>query len=195
MRKFAALLLLPIVCGAAAVADEKKTDYYPLKSGAKWHYRVQVGGQERKIVFHLAKIETIDGQRLGRLETVADGRVVASEHLTSTAKGVFRYRYNGVEVAPPLCLLKYPVKDGDSWDSAFTVGTEKATATCRVGREEIEVPAGKFKAVTVSVTADAANMKVSTTYWFVAGMGVVKQTADIGGNAITLELEKLEKGK
>ncbi len=196
MRILAGLLLLPLIGVAPSVADGEKPDYYPLKVGAKWHYRLKAAGQDNaKIVLQLAKFETIDGQRLGRMETVANGSVVASEHLASTAKGVFRHRFNGIEVMQPLCLLKYPVKDGESWDSAFSVGTEKATATCRVGREEIEVPAGKFKAVTVRVIADTGGMKISTTYWFVAGMGVVKQTADIAGNAIQLELEKHEKGK
>jgi hypothetical protein len=200
MRSFAAVWV--VFAGALAgwspqgAAGEKAApDYFPLKVGTKWHYRAEVGGKMLQVTNRIAKIEKIDGKPVALLETVLGGQVTATEHLRATPKGVFRYRYNGMDVSPPLCLLRYPVKKGDSWESELKIGGEQLKAMCRVGTEDIKVPAGKYKTVTSRVDADAGGLRISTTCWFAPGVGMVKQTADIGGQMITLELEKYEPAK
>jgi hypothetical protein len=200
MRLFAGTLLVLVATVAASpwlLADDKvkPPEYLPLKEGLKWHYQVEANGQKLQLVTQVAKIEAINGQSLARLETVSGGTVAASEHLSVTAKGIFRHRYNGVEISPPVCLLKFPVKNGASWESENKVGEQSAKMVCRVSSEEVEVPAGKFKTVSVQVVADAAGMKITTTYWFAAGVGIVKQTAEIAGQQIEMKLEKFERGK
>lgn len=198
MKKFAVVLavLVAVVSGQTLGQDQSGPDYYPLRAGTKWTYRVVLGGEAKGMVINqIAKIEKIDDQSLARQETVAQGNVAATEHLSSTAKGIFRHRYNGVEVVPPVCVLRYPVKQGDSWGSEAKVGDQTIKMTSRVGEEEVTVPAGKYKAITVQVDGDAAGTKIRTTYWFVANIGFVKQVADIAGNQIILEMEKFEAGK
>jgi hypothetical protein len=74
-------------------------------------------------------------------------------------------------------LLKFPVKTGESWENEYRVGEEMAKLTCRVGSEEVEVPAGKYQAVTAHLDViDVNGRKTSITYWFAEGVGVVKQT-------------------
>jgi hypothetical protein len=198
MKRFAAFLLVLLTVASSASPQDpggKKAppDYYPLREGTKWHYRVEVGGKMVQVTNQIAKVETIDGQPLARLETVVGGQVTASEHLRTTAQGIFRHRYNGIDVTPPLCLLKYPVKDGESWASDVKIGGMQLKVRCRVGREEeVEVPAGKYKAVTSDVETEVGGVKITTKYWFASGVGVVKQTADLGGKAVSLQLEKFE---
>ena len=133
-------LLLPRATGGPKGAP----NYYPLKAGSQWHYRVDVGGKAAKITNRIAKIETIDGKPQARLETVVQGNVVASEHVGVTPKGLFRYRYNDMEVSPSVCLLKFPVKDGQTWQGDHTVAGQQLKVRCREGREEVTVPAGKY---------------------------------------------------
>jgi hypothetical protein len=178
-----------------AAAQVPIGDYYPLKVGTKWHYRVEANGQVGSLVNQIAKTETIDGQLLARLETSARGQVVASEHLASNDKGIFRHRINGLEISPPLCLIKNPIKEGESWVTDVKIGAERAKMACRVAREEVTVPAGKYKAVVVTIETEQAGQKISSIYWFAAGVGVVQQKIDIGGNKVNLELEKFEAGK
>ena len=72
---------------------------------------------------------------------------MATEHLTSTPEGVFRCRYNGIEVTPPLCILKYPFKEEVTWDVSVMIGAESLKEKFASGKiEEITTPAGKFKA-------------------------------------------------
>jgi hypothetical protein len=203
MRKCIGLLIVLVAAVSgrpslpAADKDAKTPDYYPLQAGSKWHYQVQVDGEKKgQVTSQIAKIEKIDGQSLARLETTVQGSVTASEHLSNTAKGLYRHRYNGMEVTPPICLLKYPVKKGESWEADAKIGDETIKGTCRVSEAEIEVPAGKYKTVVVQFDAQAGQVKIKTTYWFAAGTGMVKQTATINdGQTITLSLEKYEPGK
>ena len=179
------------------LADDKvkPPEYLPLKEGLKWHYQLEANGQKLQIVTQIAKIEAINGESLARFETVVNGNVAASEHYSVTTKGIFRHRFNGVEIQPPVCVLKFPVKNGASWESEHKIGEQAAKMGCRVASEEVEVPAGKFKTVSVQVVADAAGMKITTTYWFAAGIGIVKQVAEIAGQKVDLKLEKIERGK
>lgn len=200
MKRLAVVLALMVagLSGQTLAVGDNSTppDYYPLKVGAKWHYRFTAGGgQTGKIMNQIAKLEKIDDQQLARLETVAQGNVVASEHLSNTAKGIYRHRYNGIEVSPPVCILRFPIKQGDSWGGESKVGDQTVKLTSRVGEEEVEVPAGKYKTIKVQVDGEAAGVKIHTTYYFAAGVGVVKQFADIGGTQVTLDLEKYEAGK
>jgi hypothetical protein len=200
MKRFAAFLLVLLTVASSASPQEaggKKAtpDYYPLQEGTKWHYRVEVAGQTVQVTNQIAKVEKIDGQPLARLETVVKGQVSASEHLRTNAQGIFRHRYNGIDVQPPLCLLKYPVKDGETWSTDIKIGGMQLKVMCRTGRaEEVQVPAGKFKAVTSDVETEVMGIKVTTKYWFAPGVGVVKQTANLGGQDVTLQLEKFEQG-
>ena len=200
MRLFAGTFLVFAATVAAPprlLADDKvkPPEYLPLKEGLKWHYQLEANGQKLQIVTQIAKIEAINGQSLARFETVVNGNVAASEHYSVTTKGIFRHRFNGVEISPPVCVLKFPVKNGDSWESENEVGEQTAKMACRVVTEEVEVPAGKFKTVSVQVVGDAAGMKITTTYWFAAGIGIVKQIAEIAGQKIEMKLEKIERGQ
>lgn len=184
-----------ILAAAACLAPAPKPaapDYYPLKAGTKWHYQVTVGNETLAAVNVAREEETVNGVKMTRVETVIDGKTVASEHLAATPDGVFRHRYNGVKCVPPVRLLSYPVKDDDSWEMAVTIGTEKATMAVRVGTAEVEVPAGKYRTVTARLTADTADGPLTTEYWFADGFGVVKQVGNLGGVTFTIELEKVE---
>jgi hypothetical protein len=171
----------------------EQADYYPLQVGNKWEYRVEVAGNSAKAVSSITKMESFEGKEhpLARLEAKVNDNVVATEHLLATDKGVFRYRNNGQEINPPICLIKYPARSGDKWEGDITVGKEKGKYLCET-REEI---VGKYTAMKVTVTLDAKNQKVSTSYWFVKDIGFVKQTVDAGDLNIKMDLESFELAK
>lgn len=199
MRCFAGILFVSLAILSAPsglTADDKvrPPDYLPLKEGTKWHYEVDIGGQKTKLVIQVAKIESIDGRLLARLEAALTPGSTASEHLSNSPQGIFRHDFNGMKVSPPVCLLKYPVKNGASWESEHKFGDQTVKMACRVGTEEVEVPAGKYKAVTVQVDAELVGMKVTTKYWFAAGVGIAKQIVEVAGQKVTMVLEKVERG-
>ena len=168
----------------------KTANYYPLQEGNEWHYKVTVGGNSVTAISRIAKIEKIDDMPLSRLEASVNDKIVATEHLTQTADGIFRHRNNGQEIAPPICLLKYPVKAGSKWEGPITVGKDAGNYTAEATEEDVEVPAGKFKAVKVVIALESNKQKINTTYWFVKDLGFVKQTVATAQLTILMELEK-----
>jgi hypothetical protein len=169
--------------GQALLAPLAEASYFPLKVGTKWHYRWKNSdGEAEKRIHQIIKTEQIDGRPLARLEARARegprSNQITTEHLSTTAKGVFRHRFNGIDVSPPLCLLRFPIKTGETWESPMKVGDEQGTMVCRVDSDEIEVPAGKHKTVwsELEFFDRAGTLQFRTKYWFAPSIGIVKQT-------------------
>jgi hypothetical protein len=188
-----------VLCVAFVAAGERpartKPNYYPIEPGNQWTFRLEANGKEVTLVNRIAKIETINGTAMGRLEATIDGKIVATEHLEQNAKGVFRHRNNGQEVEPALMLLRYPLKADDKWEGELKVGDEKAKYTADTAEEEVTVAAGKFKTKRVAIKLNQDGKTVDTTYWFANNVGIVKQTVDVGGLSVVVELQKFEKKK
>ncbi len=175
------------------VPDSK--NFYPLEEGTQWTYKVNAAGQTKSIVLRVAKVETIDGQKLARIETVNDGAISATEHLCQNDKGVFRHRMNGIELSPPLQLLRYPVQDGDSWTSENDLGGgTKRKMSMKVSTEKVTVPTGTYQAVVLAIELKDGDPPVLSKLWLVADVGVVKQYIKADTFEMTTELEKFEPG-
>ena len=124
--------------GAQAPPAQKNVpDYYPLKPGATWTYDLDPGnGRKIRVTNQIARIETIDGKSMARVETVINGRVALTQHLLSTPEGVFRCRMSDADVSPPLCFLKYPFKEGETWKAEPVIGNEHSQMSFKNGRHE-----------------------------------------------------------
>ena len=203
-RLTALLGILFLLAATLADAQDAKQDpkappfepnYYPLQVGNQWTFRVTVGDSSTIATSRIAKIETMDDVPMARLEASVNGNVVATEHLAQNKDGVFRYRNNALEITPPICLLKYPVVPGAKWDGDITVGKDKGKYSCETKEEAVEVTAGKYQAMRVTIKLESKGQNVTTTYWFVKDIGFVKQTVGAGDLNITMELEKFEKAK
>jgi hypothetical protein len=197
------ILLLVFVAALTAhtapflAADNRgEPDYYPLKPGTKWNYQVTAQGKTVKVSNVIDKIEEVKGQSLAVQKTIVNGAVGATEKLSANRQGVFRHQTNNIDTTPPICLIKYPVKPGDSWEGEHQSGPDKSKVTVKVGKfEEIKVPAGKYKTISATLTTNVKGQNVTTTYWFADNVGIVKQTAMIGGLNVLMELEKFEPAK
>ena len=71
----------------------------------------------------------------------------------------------------------------------------RLTPICEATEEAIEVAAGKFKTMRVSVRLESGGKTFNTSYWFVKNVGFVRQTVDAGNLSIVMELEKFEPAK
>ncbi len=192
---------VPAVAQATAKVSVKAGagDYYPLKVGTKWNYELDAGQPQKGMITSvIAAEENTDGKPIARLEVYINGqKAQTTEHLMSNKDGVFRVKISNQELEPPLCILKYPLKPGQKWDTKTTAMRQQLDVTCKQGAEEdVQVPAGKYKAVPCTIEtsqqAPQGPMKIVNTYWFVDDVGVVKQKMDIGGKVILMELTKYE---
>ncbi|MCS7167662.1 MAG: hypothetical protein RMI91_01405 [Gemmatales bacterium] len=174
-----------------------KGDYYPLVVGTRWDYRIVFDGEVKGSISEVvAEQETINNVRLLRLEAHVKGTVVATEHLRATPQGVYRHRVQGAESKSPVLVLRYPVKAGDSWKIATQVGQQRIEGKVTTRLDEVEVPAGKFKAIVTEGDFEVDGKPLKVTTWFAEGVGVVKEITElIPGIATTIELEKFRLGK
>ncbi len=176
-------------------AKEKAPNYYPLKVGTKWTYDLDTGnGQKVELISEIGGRDTFNGKSLARLEVAANGKKLpATEHLDSDAEGVYRVRMNNMEVTPPIQLIKYPLKEGQTWGGETSAAGQKMTVNCSEGKiEDVQVPAGKFKAIPTTITVTQGAVKLKNIFWFAEGVGIIKQRSEIGPQTVTLELKKYE---
>jgi hypothetical protein len=180
---------------SAGKSKAKAAIYYPLKAGTKWHYQLDTSdGQKIQLTSQIGGVDNVDGKDLARLEIFANGqKLPQTEHLESRDDGVYRVRMNNADISPPICLIKYPVKPGQTWGAETTTGGQKMKVDCSEGKaEEVQVPAGKYQAIPCTFVATVGPAKFTTVFWFAEGVGIVKQRSEQGPQTVTMELTKYE---
>ena len=191
MKRFvfgsAAFLTLAISCTLSAQESGagKETPYYPLKKDATWTYKV-MGNQ---IIMKVA-----GGDKEGtKVETIVNGKAIASEHIQVRDDGVYRVMINGQKPEAPVKFLQLPPKAGASWTVETKIQGQPIKGTFVTSEEEITVLGNKYKTIKVEgKDFDISNMKTNITYWFAEGVGIVKLSFSLGGMDATLELDKYE---
>lgn len=220
MARKALIALLALVSSAVPstlhAQDVEGTPWYPLKVGAKWHYRVVPPNPagSNNVVLRVDKLEPVEFMGAeGKPEKILAFRLVGKsedrelvEHVAVTPRGVFRIMGDKVKM-PPLMILKLPlVQGGDAWecDIPLAGGGElkgKFTSKEEVSKvpQEIKVPGGKLKVFKTeyvkSEDVTVGSHKMSAEYWFAADVGIVKQKIKWGTLTQALELVEFEPGK
>ncbi len=182
---------------------------FPLKVGTTWIYRVA----ENRYFLRVAKMETVGKQECARVEMRIGDKVVSFEHLASAkvpagsdqegAPAILRFSFEGKEATPPIPLLLLDGKKAWSINSKLDgkelkgVFRKEYVSSDDPKKPAVRVPAGEYKSA-IKVYAD--NLKVngvdlSITYWFVSGVGMVKQEAEMAGQKVIIELETMTPGK
>jgi hypothetical protein len=165
--RFAALVVMVLAASAVATPVPKEPEivlYFATTPGAKWVYE-RAGGVEEVVT--ITQVEKVKGE-LVVSRAAAGGNESAYLNVFVSAEGL-RQRKSTDEDADPIWLLKTRVRSGDSWD----VGDGKRTVN---GPEEIEVPAGKFKALKVTWETDAGKF----TSWYAPNVGELKRVVKRG---------------
>lgn len=168
------------------------SDYYPLKAGNKWTYRID---DQRSLEMKVDKFENGEATIL----TVSSNRTVAKDTIKVLADGIVRTKINDTAIAPPLKILALPVTKGASWEIKSKVGDKEIVGKLTVvnDKEKLKLTNGKeYECVFVEgsdlkVDGTATKMKV----WFTAGKGIVKLNYETSGQEASLELIEFTEGK
>jgi hypothetical protein len=144
-----------------------QVDYFPLEPGTTWTYLTSAGREYSKRVV----------AREGACAIVLHG-ATEKHWLSAGAEGVRVHRSKGVAFDVPLMLFRFPLKAGDAWaGEARAEGGPLAYSFTTAGEEDVDVPAGKFRAFRVDWTMGATAGKT----WLARGVGSVKETFANGG--------------
>jgi hypothetical protein len=195
------LRTLRLVIGAAVIlatssvlAQPAGDSYFPLKKGTKWVYKV--GDQTVEVV--VVGTEKFGNEDATKVDTLVNGKVVASELYQTKADGIYRLKVKDDKIEPPVKVLALPVKKDATWKIDSKVGSQAVKGEFKVknDKEEVTVPAGKFEAVLVEGTdLDVAGTKTTVRQWFVKDKGIVKLMYVIQGTESLLELKEFTEGK
>jgi hypothetical protein len=200
-----ALSIQPLLaCNAPVPKDGKAPVYFPIEKGAKWVYKSKAGKETRVIT----EVKNKNSEHTVTVAIVSKGTISAAEIVIVTEKGLFRAAYADFSLDPPTCILKTPVKSGDKWDASsnFVVLVIKSRFKV-LDSEEVEVPAGRFKAVRVeevlsmesrpgdpALSPDYAGARTSII-WYAPRVGIVKRVVKSeNGDDVTV-LESFTPGK
>jgi hypothetical protein len=182
LAALAALLASLPVTPAAPIhpGAEGPGPYFPTEVGFRWVYQVTyplLGDQEYAQEY--TEVVTAVGRKDAAIEVAVgrvgwEGRVYPSEVVSVSARGLFRVWSVEGRPVTPVCLLKLPARAGDRWDYEVSFPGWPRVETGRMAAEpeKVNVPAGTFRAVRVTVeTADVAS---PMRFWYSPGLGVVK---------------------
>lgn len=174
-------LLLAMAPAAPVPRVSKPAElYFPTKIGIKQVYRVE---QSKKEVVELVEdAEVKDGEVIVTVHRdPKDTTLPEREKVSVSAKGLVRVEESGQPVRPPVWLLKLPHEPGAKWENVHrsTKNTYTAGAV-----EEVEVPAGRFKATPVIRHWSILDTPVQTTDWYAPGVGLVKRVVRHGDREV-----------
>jgi hypothetical protein len=165
--------------------------YYPLKEGNTWEYRVG----KQKLTVRVAREDLVGSERVSVLECTFAGKTL-QERVAVLKDGAYRFSGEGVDYLPPLCFFKLPPKAGETWEVKSRGDGLQIRGTFTAGEDQVTVPAGMYEAVTSSSQDFRVDeVKMPVTYWFVPGIGMVKQRLQVGGRVVVIELEKYTPAK
>jgi len=195
------LRLTRLVIGSAAVflggvllaqAPKDYSDgYFPLKPKTKWTYKVQ----DQNIEVVVAGTEKVGTDECTKVDTLVNGKVVASELYTVRVDGVYRVKVKDDKIDPPVKVLQLPVKKGDSWDVKSKVGTQQVSGTFKLkdDKAKLKIMDKDVEAVHVEgAELDVAGTKTTVQMWFVKDKGIVKLSYKIQEAVSDLELTKFD---
>ncbi|QJW97110.1 TapB family protein [Frigoriglobus tundricola] len=178
MRRFLAVLLIPVVVAAVAPAApvpkhlmKQPVYYFPTTVGAKRVYE----GNGREQVLVVSKVEDNKGAKVVTVEEEGANGRVANEVMEMSESGLARLGLGGTSFDAPLAMLQAPFRVGTTWKlkAAGVEGTNTITAV-----ETIKVPAGAFEAIRVDSDYTLAGQKRSCSFWYAPGIGLVKTMWD-----------------
>lgn len=201
-RVLLALVLLPLLAISAPVPKSlKAVNYFPLRVGDRWVY--EQNGME--VVEEVSTVSERDGEVRVVIDVAkGDGTDWAVEYVVAGGT-VYHAKTWVATFDPPIRMLELDLRAGAKWVSTIPPTKEggvghAASGEMAVGEaEEVDVPAGRFRAVPVTWTKTEeggnplAKPKVSV-YWYVAGIGLVKTKND-GGEKVLKEFTPAKDAK
>ena len=190
MRKIITLALI-----AAPLAFVSAEPLIPTADGTSWPYQMtQEAGEGLRfpnltpdadgkvhllVTYRIDGATNVDGKDLLKFEMHRAGVVTNTDLLTVNESGIIcsaRIDQDGemTKLNPPQIIVAAPLQTGTNWDfDGDVAGTKVHQHYSVIGEQDINVPAGKFRAFQIHGEQTSPN-PVTIDRWFVKGTGIVK---------------------
>jgi hypothetical protein len=178
---------------AKALAAITPEELYPLQVKEKRVYEIKNGTDP--IIMEVTKKEKVGKYDTFLVEASVKGEVKATENMMLTKDGIFRVKMGENLVDPPFQVVKFPLKDGDTWKGEFKTNGVTVKTSSEVSIKDVKVPAGEYKnAIVVHSEAIEGESIILSKIYLVPKIGMVKQQIELPKQDITLMLDKYTKG-
>jgi hypothetical protein len=179
MSRFCAILF-GVVVGASATQAEWPI---PIADGTTWEYALTREGETEsgRLTRHVFAPKNPEEQNSLRIETAINGVTHSTEFLKNESNGILATGYRGeggsIEAFdPPITMLPGDLSFGAEWNYRGPIaGLDLNLSLKIVGEGDIEVPAGKFRALHFRGEKNEGLLTVAD-FWFVRGVGSIKET-------------------
>jgi hypothetical protein len=200
MSQFCAILLGVVVGASVAQAEWP----IPTADGTTWQYALTREGETEPetLTRQVFAPRNADEQNTLRIETAINGVAHSTEFLKMEGKAILATAHRGEggnteAFDPPITILPADLNFGAEWNyRGLIAGLDLNLPLKIVGEGEIEVPAGKFRALHFRGEKNDGLFTVAD-FWFVRGVGSIKETVtqrSPGGDLLSrnaIELVKL----
>jgi hypothetical protein len=201
-RPVAALAVLALSAAAAAAPGAKGKPgpvYFATQVGDTWVYQLRGPAGTSEMTEAVTAADPKDGAVVVTVSRTYQGETIEYMRVAVTDLGLRRLSVGGRDLPADRWLVKAPVKAGDTWTVELDNPPPgrppvKMTFTVR-GEEEVEVPAGKFKAVRVDAALDEARASAPVSSWYAPGVGLVKSVSKVGKDDRVQVLKSFAAGK
>ncbi len=185
-------VFVPVV-GAAPKpkGDDKPVLYLPTAVGESRVLVSTRNGKATETTEWVTAVETKGGMTVVSFAREEGGPTMY--RYGASADGMFRVSSGKSVDDPPHRLLKLPPKEGETWEAESPTvpgGAAPALKYTTGKEEEVEVPAGKFKAVRVEVEIQTDVGVDRATYWHAPGAGTVKMVSHDGNRGDRVQVLK-----
>jgi hypothetical protein len=185
-----ASLCFPLLAVAAPAVKGKAVYYHPTKVGDTRVYVSNDGDETIESTDEVTKVEGKDDARLVSTRW-KQGKGGGTETARVSEQGVVLLSTFNVKAH----VLRLPAKEGESWSDEQDFAGIKTRHT--TGKEEdVEVPAGKFKAIRMATEIRVnGETKITILSWYAPQVGLVKSVMRVGGKEDVRELKSFTPGK
>jgi hypothetical protein len=185
------LLLVVIVADVLCLSSCEKTpkEYFPLTEGMTYKFEVVSKGTDM-YAQDWFEWENLPGRDLNGKRVVPRRVTVANGHsslifYSEERDGIFNVAVQGVNdpephlVSPPICLLRTPLRAGQSWQTAMQLHNNETAlqtrSTIEMTDEVVSVPAGTFKnCLRVRSVGSNENRDIEKVTWYAPNVGIIK---------------------
>jgi hypothetical protein len=195
-RSLPLLLLAAPLFAAPAPKGKGPALYFNTRVGDTLVYEQTVGGKVTEMTTVVDSVEEKDGVLTVTIKR--KGVTDSTEKVQVTQAGVTILPTEGQGYSVPIPMLKLPAKKGDQWEVPGGKDSKVEFRLGYMGEEEVEVPAGKFKAHRVSMKIVPAGVKefgMTVSFWFAPGIGPVKMIGEGPSPEIVQVLKSFTPGK
>jgi hypothetical protein len=183
---------------SAPAPKDKLLPYAPTRVGDTAVYEISANGKEREMTEQVTGVERKGREFVITTTTQIANRKEVTNRYSCSDEGLCRLALGTREYDPPLCLLKLPARPGLKWSGTdrLTKGGGERTVTYTIKDvEEVEVPAGKFRAIRVDAETKQGETVTNSTSWYAPGIGPVKTVSQVRTLEMVRVLKSFTPGK